>query len=175
MTPSADTSSAPASVALPASLAGTLRALARRDLAVAWLAGLGRIGALFIGLGVTRCLFDLWVQLDWIVRAVFLAIDVGIAGWLAYRHLWRPWKKRLNTESAALRLERVFPVLDSRVIAAVQLPRQMAREAISSELVGAVVRDAATTLAGLRWRDAAPARPALRWLGLALGLSLIHI
>lgn len=173
MTPTADTSSAPASVALPASLAGTLRALARRDLAVAWLSGLGRIAALILGLGVARCLIDLWVQLDWIVRAVFLAIDLGIAGWLGYRHLWRPWKKRLGTETAALRLERVFPVLDSRIIAAVQLPRQMAREAISSELVGAVVRDAAATLAGLRWRDAAPARPALRWLGLALGFTVI--
>jgi hypothetical protein len=173
MTPSADTSSASTSVAIPASLTGTLRALARRDLAVAWLAGLSRIGALFLGLGVARCLIDLWVQLDWIVRAVFLAIDVGIAGWLGYRHLWRPWKKRLGTESAALRLERVFPVLDSRIIAAVQLPRQMAREAISAQLVGAVVRDADATLSGLRWRDAAPARPALRWLGVALGCAVV--
>jgi hypothetical protein len=175
MTPTDATPSAPSPVAIPASLTGTLRALARRDLAIAWLAGVGRIAALILGLGVTRCLFDLWVQLDWSVRAVFLVIDLGIVGWLGWRYLWKPWTKRLGIETAALRLERVFPVLDSRIIAAVQLPRQLAREAISRELVETVVRDATTTLAGLRWREAVPARPALRWLGLAAGFALAGV
>ena len=166
---------APIPVAIPSSLTGTLRALARRDLIVSWLSGAGRIATLFLGLGVVRCLFDYWVQLDWAVRAVFLVIDIAIIGWLIWRHWCKPWKRRLGLETAALRLERVFPVLDSRVIAAVQLPRQVETENISRELVGVVVQDAAATLAGLRWRDAAPARPALRWLGFALGCAVVGV
>ncbi|MFA6288298.1 MAG: DUF4175 family protein [Opitutaceae bacterium] len=167
------TTAAPAPVAIPSSLTGTLRALARRDLLVAWFSGAGRIATLFLGLGVVRCLFDYWVQLDWAVRAVFLVIDFAIAGWLVWRHGWKPWKRRLGLQTAALRLERVFPVLQSRVIAAVQLPRQVEREAISRELVAVVVKDAAATLARLRWRDAAPARPAIRWLRFALVCAVI--
>jgi len=163
----------PAPVAPPASLLGVLRALARRDLALAWTAGACRILAFFLGFGVLRCLFDFWVQLDWVVRAVFLAIDLAIIVWIGRRRLWRPWKRRLSVEGAALRLERVFPVLGSRVIAAVQLPRQLAHGNLSSELVGVVVRDADGTLAALPWRKAAPGRSAWRWLGLFAAIAVV--
>lgn len=147
--------------------------LSRRVLALAWLTGAGRILALLLALGVARCLFDLWVQLDWVVRLVFLVIDLAIAGWLARRLLWRPWKNRLSIERAALLLERVFPALGSRLIAAVQLPRQLTRGNVSAELVSVVVRDADATLAALPWREAAPAKPAQRALGVLFAVFVV--
>jgi hypothetical protein len=165
---------APPAPAAPSSrLSGVLRALARRTLLLAWLAGAGRIFALLLALGVTRCLFDLWVQLDWIVRVVFLVVDVGIAGWLGWRWLWKPWKRRLTLERSALRLERVFPAAGGRLIAAWQLPGQLSRGNLSPELVGLVARDADSLVSNLPWREAAPAKPALRGLGLLAAAALV--
>ena len=171
-----DTSPA-AAVAVPAeppvSMVRVLRAVARRDLAMAWLAGVGMILALVLGLGVVRCLIDFWVQLDWNVRAVFLFIDLILVGLIVRRWLWRAWKRRLSVKGAALRLERVFPVLGSRVIAALQLPGQLERGNLSAELVGVVVRDADAALARLPWREAAPGRAARRWLGIFAGIAAV--
>lgn len=169
---SADLDTSPAPVAVPASILGVLRALVRRQLALAWTSGAARILALLLALGLARCLFDLWLQLDWPLRLVFLVLDLAIAAWLAHRWCWLPWKQRLSTERAALRLERVFSVLGSRLIAAVQLPAQVARDKLSPELVGGVVREAETTLATLPWREAAPARAAGRGAAL-LALVLL--
>mgnify|MGYP001197130572 CR=1 FL=1 len=152
----------PDPVAVPASLLGTLRALARRELCLAVGAGAARILALLLALGLARCLFDLWVQLDWVVRLVFLLIDLALAVWLARRWCWSAWRRRLDIPRAALRLERVFPALGTRLIAAVQLPAQISRDNLSPELVAGIVSEADSVLATLPWREAAPARPALR-------------
>lgn len=164
---------APPAVAIPATLSAPLSGFARRVLVLAWLGGAARLLLLFLAAALVRGQLDYWLQLSWPVRAIFLAADLGIAAWIARAHLWLPWKHRLDDARAALRLQKAFPVLGSHLIAAVQLPRQVAEGRASASLVERAVHEAGERLAVVAWRDAAPARPVVRWWLPVLGASVL--
>lgn len=166
----APTPDARPAVATPPRLVGALRAFARRELTLALTGGVARVALLFLAAAFVRGLLDYWLQLSWFVRAAFLAADLAIAGWIVRNHLWRPWQRRLRDATAALRLQRAFPALGSHLIAAVQLPAQVADGRASPEIVASVVSDADERLARIDWREAAPARPAIRLAGPAIAL-----
>lgn len=173
MSPIAEAAPVPSPAAVPASVVGPLRGLAARVLLLAWLGGLARLLLLFLAAALVRGQLDYWLQLSWGVRAAFLAADLGVAGWIVRHHLWLPWEHRLDDARAALRLQKAFPLLGSHLIAAVQLPRQVAEGRASASLVERALQEAGERLALVKWREAAPARPVARWWPPVVGAAAL--
>ena len=98
-----------------------LATLCRRDRLRCVLSGSGRLLVFLVSALLIRCLLDYWLHFAWNARAALLLADVLVAGWLFWRFFWKPFKRRISTHGAALRLQSFAPELRSRMIATVQL------------------------------------------------------
>lgn len=64
---------------------------------------------------------DRLLHLPWGMRLALLVADALIVGWLLRRHVFLPWRQRLDRRRAALVVERAMPEFGSALISAVQL------------------------------------------------------
>lgn len=66
-----------------------------------------------------EALIDLVFNLTWGARFGFLVVSAGLAGWLFYRHILIPIRKRLSLRDSALLVERKFPEFRTSLVSAV--------------------------------------------------------
>jgi len=77
--------------------------------------------ALLPALWLMQGLADWWFNLPWGVRFLFFLADLSVVGLIIFRFGWLPWKKRLNLERAALRVEKEIPAFRTALISTVEL------------------------------------------------------
>lgn len=106
---------------LPPVIVRSLRQVMSRH----WRVSLAECAALLLAfipaLWVVQALADWWFNLPWLVRFILLAADLGVAGYVIYRFAYRPLRKPLTLETAALRVEKEIPEFRSALISAVEL------------------------------------------------------
>lgn len=146
-------------VPLPSDFRKKLRALARRHLFL----NLGEGSAVWLrlcsALLLAQALADWWLGLPLGVRIVFLLMDLFLLGWLGWRGLYLPWKRRLDLAGAALLAQKSYPELRGALIASVQLAdARTASTSGSPALVQALIQETAKAVRMLNFRQAASSR-----------------
>ena len=124
-------------------LEGKIRDLRRRKLAVETGAGGAWAVTVLLLLLAAEMIVDWRLELPWALRLIWLLAALGLVVHLVNEHVIIPVLDRLDTDRAALLIERHFPEFNSRLISALQLTRPGAltgREATG--LVSALVRQA---------------------------------
>lgn len=66
-----------------------------------------------------EALVDLVFNLTWGARLGFLFVSAALAGWLFYRHVCIPIRRRLNLRASALLVERKFPEFRTSLVSAI--------------------------------------------------------
>lgn len=131
-------------------LEGKVRDLQRRKLAVETGAGGARAATAFLLLLAAEMAVDWRLELPWALRLIWLLAALAFVVHLVNEHVIIPVLDRLDTDRAALLIERHFPVFKSRLISALQLTRPGAlRGNEATGLVTALIRqteDLAVTL-----------------------------
>src|SRR5688572_10510810 len=92
-----------------AMLAAKLRALRRRHILFAVLAGLGMVIAVNVELLALAMFFDWWLDLPWGIRLLSLIAQVGILAFILLRMVMRPLISRPDDDELALIVERARP------------------------------------------------------------------
>lgn len=145
-------------------LARKLEGLRRKAMMVAAGGGLSRmvsVAVLLLGAGL---LLDWWLDLPWGVRALLLAMDSGIVGWICSRHILRPVLARPDHDALALMVEKARPEFGSRLISAIQLTRPGAiPSGASPELVCVLVAETETLAAPVEFTDIIETREFKHW------------
>jgi len=122
-------------------LEGKIRDLRRRKLTVETGAGFAQAGTAFLLLVAVEMIVDWRLELPWALRLIWLLAALALVVHLVNEHVIIPVLDRLDTDRAALLIEKHFPEFNSRLISALQLTRPGAlsgREATG--LVSALVR-----------------------------------
>lgn len=113
------TSSSSVKLTLPAKVGSMLARLSRKDLRLR-LARFPLLAAILLPLFWTfEALLDLVFNLSWSARIGFQVASLLIVGWLCFRHVIQPLRRRLNRRAAALLVERKFPEFRTSLISAV--------------------------------------------------------
>lgn len=152
-----------------------LATLRRRNKLSCVFSGVGRLLVFLVSALLIRCLLDYWLHFAWAARAALLLADVLIASWLFWRFFWRPFKRRLSTFAAALRLQAFAPELRSRMIATVQLVPEVDAGRASRPLVEQLLMETTIELDKVDWKQAVPLVQPIRWLSVAGVLVLATV
>ena len=159
---------------VPRRLASKLFALGRRNRSVKLTECVARIAAFALMLVTLQMFLDWMVNLSFFARLVILAADVALLVHFARRHLLPLLAKKPNLETSALMVEKHFPKLRGRVIAAVQLSRpSFTRD--SPELVQAIQQDTDLQTASMNFAAIVPTRGMNRRLLIAFAVTAIWI
>jgi len=159
---------------VPRRLAGKLLALGRRNRSVKLTEGLARIAAFAVMLVTLQMFLDWMVNLSFFARLVILAADVALLVYFARRHLVPLLLKKRDLESSALLVEKHFPKLRGRIIAAVQLGKPSYTRH-SPELVQAIQQDTDVRTASMNFASIVPTRGRNRRLQIAGAVTVIWI
>jgi hypothetical protein len=155
---------------VPKRLATKLMNLGRRHRSVNVTEQLARIVAFAIMLVTLQMFLDWMMNLDIFVRFLFLAADIALLVHYARRHLMPLLAKAPQIEASALLVERHYPKLRGRVIAAVQLSKPgYTRD--SPELVQAIQQDTDLRTASMNFGDIVPTRGMNRRLLIAFAVA----
>jgi hypothetical protein len=162
---------------IPMTITDEITALRRleRRLRLVW--GVGAFAALSVLVLVVFCWIDWRLDLreetPGSLRVSMLLAQIGLWAVAGYFLVLRPWWARLGDDDLALWVERRLPVLNQRLISAVQLNRPGAdTRGMSNELIGAMTGEAERYIAASRLLDL-PDRTRLHWgLGLIGGVVL---
>jgi len=144
---------------LPPGIRRPLRAVAGKQLCVAWTQCLLWIICTVCVLLLAQTGADFLLDLPWRTRLGLLVGDGLLLCGLIFRYGFMPWRKRLTLEQAALRAERHFPLFRSSLISAVQLAR---RPEGSSSLVAALLGQVTKRVSEVNLRRVIPAAHLLR-------------
>jgi hypothetical protein len=80
------------------------------------------LGALALAL-MAGALLDWWIELPWAVRALLLAADIALVGYILWNYVVVPYQEQPDDDSVALVVEKGKPEFRSRLIASLQLTR----------------------------------------------------
>lgn len=169
-TPPHPPSSSAARPALPPNISRVLQRLSRKDFFARTARFPLLVAALLPLFWLAQGLVDFAFELSWAARLILLVADAAFAGWLFYRHVWLPARRRLNLRAAALLVERSFPQFRTGLVTVVEfstsgdLPSAKGRELVQL-LLGRVSRqvDQTDILRGI-----VKLRPLWRLLGATL-------
>jgi len=162
----------PARPALPQPLEHALAAVRAAQSRALLGEGTARVTLALFGLVVGQCLLDWGLELSRPARTTLLLGDFILLGFLIRRWLVLPWRRRYDEPAAALAIQRTWPSLGSRIIAAVQLVRPEAQG--SRLLINQLIAEAGKRIAPLPIRNVVPTRQ-VRRLALAAFLSLLGL
>ncbi|MBM3242859.1 hypothetical protein FJZ31_41900 [Candidatus Poribacteria bacterium] len=95
--------------------------------------------AIFLG----EIILDLLMPLPMIIRAIFLAGIVASFGYLVYRFIVKPVRKKLPEHDVALHIEQHYTDLEDRLVSSLQFGGQEQEDAIASHLINRLVADTA--------------------------------
>ncbi len=137
---------------------------------------------LFLSLGMGMALFGLWLNSIFIFPVIARLLYLGTAAlilvvifsYFCLRPIWHP----PDLEHLALKVEDKFPILQNRLIAALQLSRYLRAnpEGYSTDLIQAVIHQADSVSGGLNLReiiDQDPIRRTGKWAAALVVLSLV--
>jgi len=159
---------------VPKQLAGKLIALGRRHRSVNLTERVARAAAFALMLLTLQMFLDWMLNLHLLTRAVLLAADLALLVHYARRHLLPLWASKPNLETSALMVEKHFPKLRGRVIAAVQLSKPgFTRD--SPELVHAIQQDTDQRTATVNFNEIVPGRRMQSRLLMALAVAIIWL
>jgi hypothetical protein len=159
---------------VPPRLAGKLLALGRRHRSVNLTEQVARIVAFAVMLVTVQMFLDWMLDLSFFARLVILAADIALLVHYARRHLLPLLARKPNLETSALMVEKHFPKLRGRVIAAVQLSRpSYTRD--SPELVAAIQQDTDLRTASMDFRSIVPTRGMQRRRLIAIVVAVIWV
>ena len=159
---------------VPRRLAHKLLALGRRSRSVKLTECVARIAAFAVMLVTLQMFLDWMVNLSFFARFVILGADSALLVYFARKHLLPLLAKKPNLESSALMVEKHFPKLRGRVIAAVQLSRpSYTRD--SPDLVQAIQQDTDLLTASMNFSSIVPTRGMNRRLLIAFAVAAIWI
>ena len=100
-----------------------LAALRRHHYIVLLTEGFSWLMAAVLGLALIQTLADYLLDIPWLARLGFLLMDLAALGILGYRKIYQPFSHHVTLDLAALKVERRWPNLKSRLISSVQLSR----------------------------------------------------
>ncbi len=149
-----------------------LRALSGALTRLVWVHGLSTaLGAAALWMLVTFGL-DFWLHVPLAVRLLHLAVLIALLGWLGWRELVRPLRRRPGRAGLAVLYERAQPELRQLVVSAVELGREGASGADleSRETIWRSAEAQAATLDPRRALDARAPRQRLALGALACAL-----
>jgi hypothetical protein len=159
---------------VPKRLATKLMALGRRHRSVHVTEQIARIIAFAVMLITLQMFLDWMMNLSVLVRLVFLVADIALLVHYARKHLVPLLAKAPNIESSALIVEKHFPKLRGRIIAAVQLSKPgYTRD--SPELVQAIQQDTDLRTATMNFNTIVPTRGMNRRLLIVFAVLAIWI
>jgi len=145
-----------------------LATLRRRDLLRSVFSGGGRMLSFLVSALLIRCLLDYWLHFSWTARAALLVADIAIAAYVFWRYFWKPFRRRLSRDGAALRLQAYAPSLRSRMIATVQLVPDVESGKAPRSLVEQLLMETAVELEEVKWKQSVPMERSLVWFSAAL-------
>ena len=157
---------------VPRRLAGKLLALGRRHRTVHLTERVARVIAFALMLVTLQMFLDWMLNLNVLTRAVFLAADIALLVHFARGHLLPLFAKKPSIEASALLVERHFPKLRGRIIAAVQLSRPSYTRN-SPELVQAIQQETDARTASMDFGKIVPTRGMNRRLLIAAVVAVI--
>jgi hypothetical protein len=96
-----------------------------------------------IAIFLSEIILDLLMPLPMIVRAIFLTGIVASFGYLVYRFIIKPVRKKLTEHDVALHIEQHYTDLEDRLVSSLQFGGQEQEDAIASHLINRLVADTA--------------------------------
>ncbi|MFQ6042069.1 MAG: DUF4175 family protein, partial [Candidatus Poribacteria bacterium] len=96
-----------------------------------------------IAILLSEIIIDLLMPLPMIVRAIFLAGVLVSLGYLVYRFIIRPVRKKLTEQDVALHIEQHYTDLEDRLVSSLQFGDQGKGDEIASHLINRLVADTA--------------------------------
>src|SRR5690606_29657622 len=120
-----------------------LAALSKRLLLRIFAVGGSKALIALCGLILLSFFLDWGLHLPKAVRAIHLALSLGVLGYVIFRHLLQPLSRKPSIDELALIAERADPGLNDQLISAIQLERDLAagRAVESPELIQALIDD----------------------------------
>ena len=110
-------------IAPSALLAAKLAGVRRKHVGVTAGTGAGMAVGVLIILLAAAMLGDWWLDFPLAVRAVTLALTLGLTGFIVWRFVVRPIRHQPDDDVVALRVERARPQFRSRLISSIQFSR----------------------------------------------------
>ena len=162
----------PSSSPVPPRLARKLSGISQKYRFVHTSEQLARYLGAAVMLLTAQMFLDWLFDLSWFVRALILAADIGLSIFFFRKKVLPLLLRPPNREACALMVEKHWPKLRGRVIAAVQLAKP-SFGTNSPELVAAVQQETDLKTASLNFGHIVPARRLMRRLLIALVATVI--
>jgi hypothetical protein len=159
---------------VPAGLARRLRALGQRFRFVRVTERVAQAVGIAVMLVTVQMFVDWLFDLPWLARAALLGGDLWLLATFGRKHLLPLYLRPPQLEACALMVEKQWPALKGRVIAAVQLARPSVTSH-SPELVLAVQQEAEARTGSLNFGEIVPTRLLQRRLGLTLAVTIFWL
>ncbi|MBC8235293.1 hypothetical protein H8E77_37585 [bacterium] len=121
-----------------------------------------------IAIFLSEIIIDLLMPLPMIVRAIFLAGIVGSFGYLVYRFIIKPVRKKLTEHDVALHIEQHHTDLEDRLVSSLQFGDQEQDDAIASHLINRLVADTAEKTRELNFKKTVSKKKLQDYWGIAL-------
>ena len=142
---------------VPKRLAKKLKAISRKYFVVNIIERLSQfLGAVVLLLSVQMGL-DWLVNLNFFERLLILMADIGLLGYLVYRHIAPLILKPLDLEACALKVEKHWPRFRGRMIATVQFGKRRS-SADSPELIAVLQKETDSGTAMMNFGEIVPTR-----------------
>ncbi len=159
---------------VPRRLAAKLFALGRRHRSVNLTEHVARVIAFAVMLVTLQMFLDWMLNLNAFYRLLLLAADIALLVYYARKHILPLFARKPNLETSALLVEKHFPKLRGRVIAAVQLSR-LSYTRDSPELVQAIQQDTDLRTASMDFRTIVPTRGMKRRVQIAVFVAVVWV
>lgn len=121
------------------------------------------IAILFSGI-----IIDLLMPLPVIAREILLVGIIGAFGYLAYRFVLKPVRKKLTEHDVALHIEQHHPDLEDRLVSSMQFGDQEQADEISSFMINRLVSDTAARTQDIDFKKTISKKKLQDYWGIAL-------
>ena len=139
-----------------------------------------RIFATLLGLASLSLLFDWWLELSLVARALYLLVCLAVVGYLFYRYIYLPLRVSLSSIEIANLIDRskkVIPqqALAPRVASVLQLPNHLTQSAQSQPMIEQAVRSNYQQLCQYPFQEVINSRHTRNCLLILLAVILIPV
>ncbi len=153
---------------------GKIAALRRKTLRVAAWTGVSLAVVVAVEWLVLVMFLDWWLELPWTLRLILLIGQAAVFGCIVVRFVIQPIMQQPDDDELALQVERAQPGFQSRLIAAIQLPRPGAVPAgASAAMAEATVEETEAMAEGLDFSAIVSTRKVKRLAWLAAAMLLL--
>ena len=118
-------------------------------------------------------LVDLLLPIPILIRGLLVIGLIGLVGWSAWNRLVLPLRQRMTVQDLALIVGHKHPELEDRLVSAVQVSQDEAKDPLQQKIWARLMQDTASVTTEINFKAAIDKRPLNKVVWIAMGLLLV--